>query len=196
MREVLAKHGVIVLAAGASARFGSRKQLAQLAGESLVHRAARLAMATQPADAVIVLGADAEAVFASARDLAVRRVECSDWRDGMSASLRAGVAALAAECAGALIVLCDPPGLDSEHLERICAAWRAEPQRAVASAYAGRLGVPALLPRAWFKELAQATGDRGARELLAQRRAAVVAVANEALALDIDTQSDLAHLHP
>jgi CTP:molybdopterin cytidylyltransferase MocA len=196
MPDAPAHHGVVVLAAGAATRFGSRKQLAQLAGESLVHRAARLALATGPADAVIVLGADAEAVWASVRDLAVRRVDCPDWRDGMGASLRAGVAALPAECAGALIVLCDQPALEGEHLERLCAAWRAEPQRTVASAYAGRLGVPALLPRAWFKDLAQATGDRGARELLAQRHAAVVAVANEALALDIDTPSDRAHLHP
>jgi molybdenum cofactor cytidylyltransferase len=189
-------HGVVVLAAGASTRFGGNKQLAQLHGETLAHRAARLALATRPGDAVIVLGADAEAVFARVCDLAVRRVDCADWRNGMSASLRAGVAALPAACAGALVVLCDQPALDSEHLEQLCAAWHADPTRAVASAYAARLGVPALLPRAWFMDLQRTTGDHGARDLLARRRDEVIAIVNEALALDIDTQADLARLYP
>jgi CTP:molybdopterin cytidylyltransferase MocA len=189
-------HGVVVLAAGASTRFSGNKQLAHLDGETLVHRAARLALATRPLDAVVVLGADADAVFAAVHDLALSRIDCADWRNGMSASLRAGVDALSAECAGALIVLCDQPALDGAHLARLCATWQANPSRAVASAYAARLGVPALLPRAWFTELQQATGDRGARELLARRSAEVIAIVNEALALDIDTQADLAQLLP
>jgi len=194
MTDACAAHGVVVLAAGAGVRFGGTKQLASLDGESLVHRAARLALATAPADAVVVLGAEGDAVLAVLRDLVVRRVDCADWRSGMSASLRAGLAALSAQCAGALIVLCDQPALDAAHLERLCATWRSDPQRAVASAYAGRLGVPALLPRAWFADLQQAAGDSGARELLARRSNDVTAVGNEALALDIDTRADLANL--
>src|SRR5207344_482556 len=117
MPEALPAHGAIVLAAGASGRFGRAKQLLQFEGEALVHRASRLALATAPSDVLVVVGADADTVFASVRDLAVRRVDCADWRDGMSASLRAGVVALRPECAGALIILCDQPALDAAHLE-------------------------------------------------------------------------------
>jgi molybdenum cofactor cytidylyltransferase/nicotine blue oxidoreductase len=88
-----------------------------------------------------------------------------------------------------LIVVCDQPALDAAHLRALTAAWRAAPQRAVASAYAQRLGVPALLPRAWFGEIAY--GDSGARQLLARRRADVAAIENEALARDIDWPGDL-----
>lgn len=196
MAELPSTHGLIVLAAGASRRLGKSKQLLRLHGETLVRRAARLGLATTPLAAIIVLGADADPVYASVADLAVRRVDCIDWQQGMGASLRAGLTALPPECAGALIVLCDQPALTAEHLEQLVAAWRANPRGAAASSYAGRLGVPALLPRAWFAELMAESGDRGARELLASRRGDVVAIANEALTLDIDRGGDLALLDP
>lgn len=167
-----------------------------LRGETLVRRATRLGLATRPQAAIIVLGADAERVYASVDDLGARRVDCVDWELGMGASLRAGLAALPAECAGALIVLCDQPALDTPHLDALVAAWRANPLSAAASAYAGRLGVPALLPRAWFAQLGRDAGDRGARDLLARQREEIVAVTNEALAHDIDRSGDLALLEP
>jgi len=189
-------HGLIVLAAGGSRRLGRSKQLLRLHGETLVRRAARLGLTTKPAAAVIVLGADADAVFASVDDLAVQRIDCADWAIGMGASLRAGLAALPPQCAGALIVLCDQPALEAPHLHDLVSAWRANPVGAAASAYRGRLGVPALLPRAWFVELGADAGDQGARRLLACRREDVAAVANEALALDVDRDQDLGRTDP
>jgi CTP:molybdopterin cytidylyltransferase MocA len=186
-----ARHGVVLLAAGGSRRLGQPKQLVQMAGETLVHRAARLALATAPADAVLVLGAHAEAVLAGVATLALRPVQCADWERGMGTSLRAGLAALSPACQGALVLLCDQPDLDATHLQALVQAWRRDPSRAAASAYAGVLGVPALLPRAWFPELAALGGDRGARDLLRQRARDVQAVACFPLARDIDTPTDL-----
>jgi CTP:molybdopterin cytidylyltransferase MocA len=194
--ELPSTHGLVVLAAGASRRLGKSKQLLRLHGEALVRRAARLGLGTKPGAAVIVLGADADAVYASVADLAVRRIDCVDWQQGMGASLRAGLAALPPECAGALIVLCDQPALDAPHLHKLVTAWRANPAGAAASAYAGRLGVPALLPRAWFAELMAEAGDEGARRLLARRREDVAAIADEALALDVDRSEDLGRIEP
>ena len=185
------RHGVVLLAAGGSRRLGQAKQLLELAGETLVHRASRLALATEPADAVLVLGAHADAVLAGVATLALRPVRCADWERGMGASLRAGVAALSSDCHGALVLLCDQPDLDAAHLHALVQAWRRDPLRAAASAYAGVLGVPALLPRAWFDALSRLDGDRGARDLLRQRSADVNAVACAPLARDIDTPSDL-----
>ncbi|HEU4663779.1 MAG TPA: nucleotidyltransferase family protein, partial [Dokdonella sp.] len=66
------------------------------------------------------------------------------------------------------------------------------PVRACASAYAGVLGVPALLPSGWFGEIMQLRGDVGARALLRAHASEVVAVAAPALALDLDTPDDIA----
>jgi len=192
--ELPSAHGLIVLAAGASRRLGTSKQLLRLHGETLVRRATRLGLATKPESAVVVVGADADSVYASVSDLGVRRVDCADWDLGMGASLRFGLVALSRECAGALIVLCDQPALDTLHLQELVTAWHANPLGAAASAYAGRLGVPALLPRAWFAELIADAGEEGARRLLARRREEVIAIANEALALDVDRNEDLGRI--
>ena len=185
------RHGVVLLAAGGSKRLGQAKQLLEFGGETLVHRAARLALATAPQDAVLVLGAHADAVLAGVATLALRPVQCADWERGMGTSLRAGLAALSPDCAGALVLLCDQPDLDAAHLHALVQAWHLDPNRAAASAYAGVLGVPALLPRAWFADLAAMDGDRGARDLLRQRAADVHALPCAPLARDIDVPADL-----
>ena len=191
MPERAPAHGVVVLAAGDSSRLGQSKQLLRHQGETLIHRAARIALETTPDDAIIVLGAQADAIFAQVADLPIRRVDCDDWPLGMGASLLTGITALSAECDGALIVVCDQPALTAAHLIALVSAWRANPQHAAASHYADHLGVPALLPRAWFATLQNLHGDLGARDLLAQRHAETTAVTNEALAIDIDRPVDL-----
>lgn len=181
-------HGAILLAAGASRRLGHAKQLIEIDGEPLLRRAARALLATQPLDCVVVLGHEAERMRPALAGLAVREVVAADHESGLSASLRAGIAALDPGCAGALVALTDQPALQVRHLLALCDAWRAQPLRAVASAYAGVLGVPALLPRTWFADLAHLHGDVGARELLRARGA--VPLAAPALAQDLDTPSD------
>ena len=193
MPEHVPAHGVVVLAAGASQRLGQPKQLLVYRSETLVHRAARLAIETRARDAVIVVGHNADSISAQVEDLPIRRVDCIDWRLGLGASLRAGVDALHPECAGVLVLLCDQPELDAKHLASLCRAWGGAADRGAASFYANRLGVPALLPRPWFDEL-DAGSDRGMRDLLAQRAGQIDAVANEALVFDVDRPDDLRHL--
>ena len=184
-------HGAILLAAGASTRLGRAKQLVEIGGEPLLRRAARALLASEPHDCVVVLGHAADAMREVLDDLDVRCIVASDHARGLSASLRAGLAALDARCAGALIVLTDQPALDAAHLLALRDAWRTRPVRAVASAYAGVLGVPAVLPRAWFDELTALHGDVGARALLRDRAQHVVAIDAPALERDIDTPDDL-----
>ncbi len=187
------RHGVLVLAAGSSSRLGRPKQLVTVEGEPLVRRAVRFALATTPVDAVVVTGAPLEGLDEALHGLAARHVRCDDHAQGMSASLRTGLAALASDCAAALVVLTDQPALDAAHLEALVAAWHRAPAHAAASGYADTLGVPAVLPRAWFTEVATLQGDRGARDLLRARHAEVEIVAAPALAADLDTTGDLAH---
>lgn len=185
----LSEHGAIVLAAGASKRLGRPKQLVEIDGEPLLRRVVRRVLATTPRDCVVVLDESArfDAVLAG---LAVRIVRIPDAATGMAASLRAGVATLDASCAGALVVVTDQPALDERHLEALCTTWRAKPRFAIASAYAGVVGVPALLPRSWFDAIATLTGDVGARDLL-RGRADVIALGAPDLARDIDTPRDI-----
>ncbi|MGB0133582.1 nucleotidyltransferase family protein [Dokdonella sp.] len=185
------RHGVIVLAAGSSTRLGQAKQLLTIDGETLVHRAVRIGLETNPVDCVVVCGADAEMIKASVADLDCRVVSCADYRSGLSASMHTGLAALRSDCAAALILLTDQAALDADHLRQLCESWRCDPQRAAASGYADTVGVPAMLPRSWFPELARTHGDRGARDLLRARSDEVDVSAAPELAHDIDTPGDL-----
>ena len=185
-------HGAILLAAGASRRLGQPKQLVEVGGETLLRRAACALLATAPLDCVVVLGHAPDDMRAALAGLPLRSVVAADYAEGMAASLRTGIAALDARCTGALIALTDQPALDAAHLRALRDAWAEEPQNAAASLYARTLGVPALLPRSWFDDVAAIRGDTGARELL-RTRADVVAVAAPELARDVDVPADL---HP
>ena len=185
-------HGAIVLAAGASARLGRAKQLIEVDGEPLLRRVVRCVLSTAPFDCVVVLGHEAERIETALDGVAVRTLSIIDADTGMAASLGAGVNALDKRCEGALIVLTDQPALTTEHLCALVEAWRASPMRAAASAYAGVLGVPALLPRAWFCDVSALRGNVGARALLRARADEVIAITAPDLASDIDTPADLA----
>ena len=185
------RHGVVLLAAGASRRLGRAKQLVEAEGEPLVRRAARCALATEPLHMVVVLGAAEGAVRAALSGLRFDASFCERWEEGMGRSLADGLGALDARCAGALVVLCDQVALTPEHLVALRDAWRRSPSGAAASGYGGVAGVPALLPRAWFEALAREPGDRGARALLLRNMRDVTVLPNESLARDVDVPRDL-----
>ncbi|QBB69012.1 nucleotidyltransferase family protein [Pseudolysobacter antarcticus] len=187
------RHAVIVLAAGGSSRLGQPKQLLFHEGETLLHRAARFAFATLPAEVVVVLGADASRMVLAIADLPIRALICENWRDGMGASLRCAVQALDANIDGVMVVLCDQPALTASHLITLRDVWHRNPLHAVASGYADTVGVPALLPRHWLDEKFL-RGDQGARVLLHERKSEVTVIDSPALATDIDHTADLSAL--
>jgi CTP:molybdopterin cytidylyltransferase MocA len=184
-------HGAVLLAGGASRRLGFPKQLIEIDGEPLLRRVARALLATSPLDCVVVLGYEAERMRAALDGLAVHSIVAEQHALGMSASLASGIDALDARCQAALVALTDQPALDAAHLIALRDAWRGAPDHAIASAYADTRGVPAMLPRAWFAEVARLRGDVGARDLLRASDRAIVAIAASALEHDLDRPQDL-----
>jgi CTP:molybdopterin cytidylyltransferase MocA len=180
----------LLLAAGASRRLGTPKQLLTVGGEPLLRRAARALLASEPGALYVVVGAQADEIFATVSDLPVLRVDCADWGEGLAASLRAGIRALPGQFDAALVALCDQPALTAAHLRALVACYATARGAAVASAYAGVIGVPAILPRAWFGELLGQRGDSGARDLLRGSRCPVEVIAAPELAFDVDEPAD------
>jgi molybdenum cofactor cytidylyltransferase len=189
-------HAALLLAAGGSRRLGTAKQLLLVEGEPLVRRAARALLATRPAALFVVVGAHADDVYAVVADLgaSVHRVDCVDWQQGLSSSLRAGIAAMPDRVDSALVALCDQPAMDVTHLETLVQQSVQQPGRAIASGYADVVGVPAVLPREWFPELLGLSGDVGARELLRRHADRVEVIEAPALAFDVDEPEDRATL--
>ncbi|HZT92151.1 MAG TPA: NTP transferase domain-containing protein [Gaiellaceae bacterium] len=138
----------VVLAAGASSRYGGIKQL-----ELLPAVLAALRKARGIGDVVVVEGAHPlEAAGA-------RVVRCDDWARGPGASLRAALAALGPEVTHALVVLADGPALDPRAVERLAARRHDAP--VLAASYDGTRSHPVVLARAAWSEIP----DEGARAL-------------------------------
>jgi molybdenum cofactor cytidylyltransferase len=188
------RHAAVLLAAGGSRRLGTAKQLLLVDGEPLVRRAGSALLATQPTGLYVVVGSQADRVFGAVADVGAVRVDCDDWQLGLSASLRAGIAALPGDVEGALVALCDQPAMDARHLQALLRAFHAHPTHGVASGYAGVLGVPAVLPRSWFADVMQLSGDAGARELFRSQTRAVQVVDAPLLEFDVDEPSDRSRL--
>jgi molybdenum cofactor cytidylyltransferase len=115
------------------------------------------------------------------------------WREGLATSLHAGLAALPKTASAALVMLCDQPLIDAAAIGRLVRTWRMQPVRAAAAAYAGRVGVPAILPRKLWRQASRLRGDVGARALLGELPNLARVPMPEAL-FDVDTPEDLDRL--
>lgn len=189
--------GLVILAAGASRRMGSPKQLIEIDGRPLLVRAIEAALAAPVWPVVVVLGAHAAAIRPVIAHLPVLVVENPAWPEGMASSIREGVAALRQFSRGldaAVLALCDQPGFSAATVESLLAVHHATGRGIVAARYAGRLGAPALFTRGHFAALSALTGEEGARDLLNADPAQVAAVDRPELARDLDTPADLRDL--
>ena len=183
---------LIILAAGASTRLGQPKQLLPFRGRSLLRHAAETALASVCRPVVVVLGAGAEQLRSELTALPVTVTLNPAWAEGMASSIRAGLGTVTSEAHepdSVVIMLCDQPALTAKHLSSLLTVWREQPHRAVGSAYANIVGVPAVLPRSWFEHILTVQGDRGARARLREDPEVIWIDAPE-LAQDIDTAQD------
>jgi molybdenum cofactor cytidylyltransferase len=189
--------GAVILAAGASTRMGTPKQLLIVDGQPLVVRAVAAALASQVWPVVVVLGAHAEKIRPVLARLPVLIAVNSAWAEGLAASIRVGMATLqqfSRQLDGALFALCDQPAFSGAIVSQLVAAQRAGGRSIVAARYEGREGAPALFLREHFSALGVLTGDEGARQLLNERPDRVTAVDLPELGVDLDTPADYAAL--
>lgn len=182
----------IILAAGLAARMGRPKQLLSWGGRPLVRAVAEQALASQLDHVLAVVGAAAPDVSAALEGLPVEIVHCPEYAAGQSASLRAGVAALARDVAAAVVLLADQPFVTPAIVDRLLEEWRTSGAAIVAPVYRGTRGNPVLFGRAVFAELLAVTGDRGARALIAgdPGRVRLVPFDDDRPLIDIDTPED------
>ena len=189
---------VIILAAGASRRLGQPKQLALIAGETLLARTIRVVSESASDPILVVVGAHRESILSTLDLNIVQPVMNRDWEQGIASSIRAGVQTLLQHCPGAaavLLVVCDQPRLTREHLRTLVEAYEQSGQAAIAAShYAGNPGIPAIFPSSQFANLLALRGDVGARCLLRDQSCPMIAVDFDGGEIDIDTPSNLAAL--
>ena len=181
----------IVLAAGASTRFGSAKQLVRLAGRPLLHTVVTRASEVTGNALIVVLGSGAAQLAPLLKHSPGSVVINQEWREGLASSIRAGVARLPAACSAVMLLLADQAAVTAEDLKRLAGTWRKQPQHIAAALYSGSCGAPAIFPRSSFRSLSELRGDTGARALLVRNSDRVVRVPMPSAAVDVDTPEDL-----
>jgi molybdenum cofactor cytidylyltransferase len=181
----------VVLAAGASTRFGSAKQLVRINGRPLLHTVVTRAAEITGNALFVVLGAGAAELAPLLKHSPGSVLVNQEWREGIGSSIRAAVTRLPAACNGVMLLLADQAAVTAEDLRRLAGAWRRQPQYIAAALYAGGSGAPAIFPRSAFRDLAELRGDVGAREVLRRNPDRVVRVPMPSAALDVNTPDDL-----
>jgi molybdenum cofactor cytidylyltransferase len=181
----------LILAAGASRRFGSPKQLARIGGRPMLHAVLSRAVEVAGHSVTVVLGAHAADLAPllshSPASIAINR----DWELGMSSSIRAGLARMPGTADAVLILLVDQPSVTTDDLRRLVGAWRRQPDYIAAAQYGTTTGAPAIFPHWCFRELTELRGDRGAGAFIQRHADRVVRVPMASAGHDVDTPEDL-----
>lgn len=186
----------VILAGGSSSRLGRPKQLLPLGDRPVLAHTLAHALAAKLDEVIVVLGHEAATIREQIAFAGARVVVNPDYRAGQSTSLRAGLAALPPDADAALFILGDQPLIGPAVHDAIVAARRATNASIVMPTYAGVRGNPVLIARALFPELAQVTGDQGARGVIRAHAAAIheVPIPGPPPTDDLDTEEDYERL--
>jgi molybdenum cofactor cytidylyltransferase len=186
----------VVLAAGQSSRMGTVNKLTiEIDGKPMVRHAAEAALASQARPVVAVTGHQRDRVAAALTDLPLTVVDNPDYAQGLSTSMKAGLAALPSDIDGAVVLLGDMPRIAANEIDRLIAHFNPVEGRAiVVPTRKGKRGNPVLLGRQMFLELARVEGDSGAREVIAAHPdlVAEAEMDSDSVLTDIDTPQALA----
>ncbi|MEP7361122.1 MAG: nucleotidyltransferase family protein [Chloroflexota bacterium] len=185
----------VVLAAGAGSRFGGQKLLAELGGTPILQYVLNLCAVAALNPVVVVLGSDADALVTRLwwRD-EVRLINPSP-EDGISSSVRMGLAALSVSDADrALVLLGDQPRLTAAQIGAILVVPPDAARPIVVPRFQGQPGNPVLLERAAWLLADELRGDTGMVQMFKSRAELVRYVDLPGVNPDIDTATDLAAL--
>lgn len=189
----MSKIGIIILAAGESKRMGSPKQILNVEGKSLIRRTSQVALATGHAPVVLVLGANKPQIVPEIADLPLTIIDNPMWHQGLSASVKMGMAGLwmtDKNMDAVLILVCDQPYLNVELLNKMIEVYSTKKPNLVACRYGDEVGVPVLFDKSLFGELLNLTGDKGAKPVLMNHLDEAHIIDFELGEIDLDTPED------
>jgi molybdenum cofactor cytidylyltransferase len=192
VREVWARIGIVLLAAGGSQRFGTPKLLESWRGKPILRHVAEMIIASEMKPVVVVLGSDSEQLRATIADLDLPILENAAWLEGQSTSLKIGLREIQEACEAVIFVLGDMPEVGTEILTQLVSTHH-KTLHSIIAPYAGqRWGNPVLFDRRTFDELLALKGDQGGRALF-ERYPPFPVQATKGELFDVDTPEDLSH---
>jgi molybdenum cofactor cytidylyltransferase len=187
--------GIIILAAGSSSRLGRPKQNLVYKDKTLLQRAVEIAGLSVCEPVIVILGANADVIGPTIKDLDITIVQNNHWEEGMASSIRAGINALKKyrnTIDSAILMLCDQPFADVSLLNRL--VEHKSINGIVACSYSNTIGAPVLFSASYFDELLSLKGQEGAKKLLLKYPEDITTVLFPLGNIDIDTMEDFEKL--
>lgn len=184
---------IIILAAGASTRMGTPKQLLPYQGQNLLQHTITSAVSSICKPVTVVLGANAQKIHSQINQDSVTVVENPDWHLGMGSSIRRGMLCVTSHCENldaAIITVCDQPFLSTQIINNLVTTYYSTEKPIIACQYADTLGVPVLFSHKFFPELVNLGETGGAKKLINKYCDRVFPLPFPLGAVDIDTPQD------
>jgi len=189
----------VVMAAGRSSRMAPYNKLlvADKAGKTMIARVVDNVLSSNARPILVVVGHMHQQIEKALGGRPVRFVHADDYASGLAESLKAGIAAVPPESAGAIVCLGDMPLVTGRTIDRLLATFDPEEGRAIVlPTFRGKQGNPMVWDRRYFPEILAIAGDTGARFLVGKHAEAVaeVEMADDGVLRDFDTTESLATL--
>lgn len=181
----------LVLAAGRSSRTpGRHKLLLRLNDKPIITHVVDNLLRADFLEIIVVLGHEAERVQAALASRPVRFVVNRDYAQGLSTSIKAGLAAVSSQTQALLLALGDMPLVDANDIARLTTSFaRAQHATIAVPVCEGRRGNPVLFDIRYRSAMLQLAGDVGCKTIIQQNANEVLEVEmpNDHVLRDVDT---------
>ncbi|GAA4970707.1 nucleotidyltransferase family protein [Algibacter aquimarinus] len=190
---------IVILAAGASSRMGSPKQLLNWGEDILLNHAINTALEVGNSEVIVVLGANQEIIKKAIQSNSIVILQNDEWKKGLGKSIACAVnyiLKLKPQTQGVLITLADQPLINTDYLNKIISRFSSNENQIIATLYDNNIkGVPVLFDKIYFQELSNLIGDDGAKKLLKAHEYSVKTLKPPLKNVDLDSKEDYEKLH-
>jgi molybdenum cofactor cytidylyltransferase len=184
----------VVLAAGEARRMGQPKLLLEWQGHSLIWHVAQNALTAGLFPVVVVAGEHVVEIRSVLEDLDVTVIQNSEWHEGQSNSMRAGLETVSTQRDAVIFLLGDQPQVSVPLIRKLVEAHAQSGDPIVGPLVDGQRGNPVLFDRITFSELMQLRGDVGGRQIFSKFKVRWVPWHDASPLLDVDSPNDYTRL--
>lgn len=159
-------------------------------GTTLLQHTVDQAKASRAREVSVVLGSGAGEIQNKLHAEHVSIISNPKWNEGMSTSIRAGIASLSDSVDAAILSLCDQPFLTSGIFDSLIETFSSSGKSIVTCEYGGQIGPPVLFANTHFPKLYALKGDTGAKKIVSEHEYLVARVSFPLGSIDLDTPED------